>query len=86
MESSDKEPEVLQEKANAATARCMWYCYERNVDVANFVRALADTQFFAEHTNWTEFDRLVQNGSILRIRLKRGIYRAKIRISKLLKG
>lgn len=86
LEGSDKGSEVLQDKANAAAARCMWYCYERNVDVADFIRALADARFFAEHTNWTEFDRLVQNGSILRIRLKRNMYRAKIRISKLLRG
>lgn len=86
LEGSDKGPEVLQEKANAAAKRCMWYCYERDVDVADFIRALADARFFAEHTKWTNFDRLVQSRSVLRIRMKRGIYRAKIRISKLLKG
>ncbi len=75
--------EALIRKANSAAARCMYYCFERDVDLRGFVDALADAAFFARHTNWSPFDRLVQKRRYGLIQLKKLTYRLKQLITKM---
>lgn len=81
----EKRDEVLAEMANAHVSRCMYYGFERDVDVKDFFGSLSNSEFFAMSTLNNEFTQAVRNqehGKLLRMRTS---YRLKNKLAKLLK-
>lgn len=76
-----KKDAALTEMANAHVNRCMYYGFERDVDIKSFFRDLRSTIFFAEHTSegWLESD--IQKDLYYMLAMRRWTYRLKNRIS-----
>lgn len=81
----ERRDEVLAQMANAHVSRCMYYGFERDVDVRDFFSSLSNSDFFAMSTLNNEFAQAVRNqehGKFLRMRTS---YRLKNKLAKLLK-
>ncbi len=85
LDGLDAAPEFLAEKANAAAANCMYYCFERDVPLRSFVDTLAETGFFAAHTQWSPFDQMVQQRQYRLLRLAKWKYNLKQALSRKLR-
>ena len=80
-----KKDEVLKQMANAHVKRCMYYGFERDVDVKAFFRDLADSTFFADATQGSAFVHAVRGHKYGKISRMRAVYRLKNILVKLLK-
>lgn len=79
------DPEELVHQANGHVRRCMYYCFERDVDPKAFFRELAETAFFRDCTLDDRFCKLVRAGKFRKLRTMRRIYRLKQTAARLLK-
>lgn len=85
LQNYDKKDEVLAAIANTHVSRCMYYGFERDVDVANFFGELAETEFFANAAVTSEFSVCVRERNFRKLSRMRTSYRLKNKIAKLLK-
>lgn len=81
----EKRDEVLAQMANAHVSRCMYYGFERDVDVKAFFEQLADCDFFAAATSKNEFTQAVKANNYRKLSRMRMSYQLKNKIAKLLK-
>ena len=77
----EKKDEVLVSMASAYASRCMYYGFERDVDIRQFFSDLGRTAFFAENTSESWFVRYVRNESYIRLGLKKVKYQLVNRLS-----
>ena len=77
--------EILTVQANAHVERCMYYGFERDVDVKEFFGLLAESAFFKDSTLDNAFCTNVRAGNMQKLFRMRIAYRAKVSIVKLLK-
>lgn len=80
----DKE-KILVQRANALASNCMYYCFERKIDLKYFTDTLRETEFFAAHTLWSRFDDLVRQRKYSLIKLEKSKYRLKTALAKLIR-
>lgn len=76
---------VLVSMANAHVRRCMYYGFERNVDVKAFFGFLSESTFFAMSAQNDAFSQLVLNGKYRKLACMKTAYRLKNKIARLLK-
>lgn len=81
----EKKNEALTGMANAHVSRCMYYGFEREVDVNTFFRDLADTVFFEEHLAAGWLERYLRDDLYLLLSLKRWGYRLKCGVANCIK-
>lgn len=81
----EKKDEALTQMANAHVSRCMYYGFERDVDVKHFFDNLAETAFFADAADTSEFSTCVRKRNYRKLSRMRASYRMKNKIAKLLK-
>ena len=81
----EEKSKVLTQIANAHVSRCMYYGYERDLDVKDFFEKLAETEFFSDSTLANEFATCVRNHDFKKLVRMRTSYRLKNKIAKLLK-
>lgn len=77
--------EALGQMANAHVSRCMYYGFERDVDVKEFFSILGDSRFFSDSTADNDFTECVKGRNYKRLSFMRQTYRLKTKIAKLLK-
>lgn len=85
LEPYKKKEEVLTQMANAYVSRCMYYGFEREVDVKSFFAELAETDFFSDAKLENEFVSTVRSRNFKKLARMRTSYRLKNKIAKLLK-
>lgn len=81
----EQKDNVLAQMANAYVGRCMYYGFERDVDVANFFGELGESEFFSSATIKNEFVTYVRERNFKKLARMRASYRIKNKIAKLLK-
>lgn len=81
----DKKNETLVAMANTHVDRCMYYGFERDVDVRRFFGLLAECEFFRDAGRKNDFCKYVQSRNFKRLSRMRNAYRVKVKIAKLLK-
>ena len=81
----EKKAEILTIMANAHVDQCMYYGFERDLDIADFFGALAETAFFRNAKAENKFVDYVRNCNFNRLAWMRTFYRFKTKIAKLLK-
>ena len=81
----EKKDQVLTQMANAHVVRCMYYGFERDVDVAFFFGKLSESEFFSSVTIKNEFVACVRERNFKKLARMRASYRIKNKIAKLLK-
>ncbi len=81
----EKKDEALEQMANAHVSRCMYYGFERDVDVKAFFSDLSGSTFFGDATTGRQFIACVKAGNWSRLSLMCTAYRLKNKIAKLLK-
>lgn len=81
----ERKDEVLAGMANAHVNRCMYYGFERDVDVKEFFGLLVESEFFARATLNDAFSESVKNKNYRRLSHMRAYYRLKNKVAKLLK-
>lgn len=81
-EGKDK---VLEQMANANVCRCMYYGFERDVDVKAFFKDLTDSTFVADATQEIVFVRAVRSCNYGKIFRMRAVYRLRNTVATLLK-
>lgn len=81
----DKKETVLASMANSHVSRCMYYGFERDVDVNNFFDDLAKTEFFANTTVESEFTVCAKERNFKKLSRMRTSYQLKNKLAKLLK-
>ena len=81
----EKQTQILEDMANAHVRRCMYYGFERDVDVAEFFGFLADSDFFTAATDDNEFTQAVKAHNFKKLSRMRTFYLFKNKIAKLLK-
>lgn len=77
--------EELVHLANSNVHRCMYYGFERDVDLDSFFRDLAKTDFFRDCTLDDRFCSHVRSGKLGKLRAMRRSYRMKQTAARLLK-
>jgi len=77
-----KKDAALTEMANAHVSRCMYYGFERDVDVKKFFSDFARTDFFKRSSSDNWFTSSVQAGAYLKIRIYKKLYRIKQYLSR----
>lgn len=82
----EKKDQVLTQMANAHVVRCMYYGFERDVDVAFFFGKLSESEFFSGVTIKNKFVTCVRERNFKKLARMRAFYRIKNKIAKLLKG
>jgi glycosyltransferase involved in cell wall biosynthesis len=85
LERYEKKDEALEQMANAHVSRCMYYGFERDVDVKAFFSDLSGSTFFGDATTGSQFIACVKAGNWSRLSRMRTAYRLKNKIAKLLK-
>lgn len=85
LEDYDKKNEALAAMANAHVNRCMYYSFERDVDVRGFFSLLAESEFFRDADLENDLCKYVQSRNFKRLSRMRNAYRMKVKIAKLLK-
>ena len=80
-----KKEEALRQMANAHVNRCMYYGFERKVDVRDFFGQLMETAFFADATTESAFVACVRQRKFKRLSCMRASYQLKNKLAKLLK-
>ena len=85
LQSYDKKDEVLAAMANAHVNRCMYYGFERDVNVKEFYCLLADSEFFGDKSASNNFCDCVEAKNFKMLSQMRIVYRLKVSIAKLLK-
>lgn len=85
LEPYEKKDEALKQMANAHVSRCMYYGFERDVDIKDFFEDLAEAKFFSDTTLTSEFVTCVKNCDFKKLARIRASYRLKNKIAKLLK-
>lgn len=85
LEPYDKKREVLTQMANAHVSRCMYYGFERDVDVSDFFGELAKTEFFSNATTESEFTDCVRAHNFKKLSRMRTVYQLKNKLAKLVK-
>lgn len=86
LNSCDNKKEILTEMANSHVSRCMYYGFEREVNVKDFFAIMKNCEFFADSNINNAFTLSVKDGNYRKISLNRKLYRIKIKIANLLKG
>lgn len=81
----DKKETVLASMANSHVSRCMYYGFEREVDVNHFFDDLAETEFFANTTVESEFTVCAKERNFKKLSRMRTSYQLKNKLAKLLK-
>lgn len=81
----DKKDETLTRMADAHVNRCMYYGFERDVDVRKFFGLLADSDFFHNSTQNSKFKECVKSRNYKKLSHMRNAYRFKNKIAKLLR-
>lgn len=76
---------ALREMARAHVSRCMYYGFERDVDVASFFGYLAESRFFRDAALQDSFCDAVVSRNFRKLSRMRNAYRSKIILSRLLK-
>lgn len=85
LEPYDKANEALEKMANAHVNRCMYYGFERDVDIKMFVDSLSKSDFFNQSTLKNKYVTHVRWHNYMQIRFMKTIYRVKNKLAKLLK-
>lgn len=85
LEDYDKKDEALEAMANAHVKRCMYYGFERDVDVRGFFEVLAESEIFRDSALENDFCKYLRSRNFKRISRMRNAYRMKVKIAKLLK-
>ena len=85
LDSYDNKDEVLKNMANSHVNRCMYYGFERELDVEAFFRLLEKSEFFACSTAESEFVKCVKSENYRKLARMKAFYRAKNKIAMLLK-
>ena len=85
LEDYEKRDAILARMANEHVSRCMYYGFERDVDVQVFFSDLADSTFLADATQESTFVYAVRNHYYGKISRMRVVYRLKNILVKLLK-
>lgn len=85
LENYDNKDIVLEQMANAHVNRCMYYGFERDVNMNKFIENLMGCSFLSAVTLENEFITCLKSKDIKKISIMRFLYRSKDRLSKLLK-
>ena len=76
---------VLADMANSYVQRCMYYCYERDVNIKDFCTDLAESLYFNMSTVENDFARCVKNKRFDKIKTMKVIYNVKNMLTKHIK-
>lgn len=85
LQNYEKKEEILTAQANAHVNRCMYYGFERDIDLDPFFHALSQTEFFQNTSLDNRFTNDVKAGHFADLRRMRRRYRLKNCIARLLK-
>ena len=82
----EKRDDVLQKMADAHVSRCMYYFFERKVNLKEFLDSFSECMFFKESVSANKFTEYLNKKRYSHIYLMRTVYRVKNKIAVLLKG
>lgn len=85
LDGYENEETELQMMANAHVNRCIYYGFERDVNIEVFFGSLAESTFFQDASDYTELYDFVKNKNMKKLSRMRSLYRLKIRTAKLLR-
>lgn len=81
----DRKHEALTQMANAHVNRCMYYGFERDVNVNDFFGGLVEADFFTNATAESKFTACVRERNFKKLSRMRTSYQLKNKLAKLLK-
>lgn len=81
----EKRDDVLARMADAHVSRCMYYGFERDVDVKDFFGCLASSNFFRDSTLNDEFRVCVETQNYQKLSWMRTSYRMRIFVAEIIK-
>lgn len=85
LNSYGNKEQALVKMANSYVNKCMYYIYEREVDVKEFCNQLADSMFFESADIETEFVQCVKNRNHKKLSRMKWFYNLKNKSARLLK-
>lgn len=85
LQNDNKKDQILAAMANAHVSRCMYYGFERDVNIKAFFNLLAASEFFSCSTVENQFTKCVRSGNYRMLAFMRAVYIAKNKLAKLLK-
>ena len=85
LENYANKKETLSYMADGYVNRCMYYCYERNVDIKEFCGQLAESTFFAVSAIENRFTQSVKNKKYKQLYIMKSFYNIKNKLARLLK-
>ena len=84
LENYDNKDIVLEQMANAHVNRCMYYGFERDVDVKMYFTDFAECGFFIESTSRDEFYVFVETQKHVKLLWMRRLYRVRLFVNQII--